>query len=96
MNTELSSEHFLYLELCTKLSKKLKKVWYMLVLTKVSSDNPIGLTPSIMITNTVPDQEHISTKRSLQPLYNMVHYNTVLDKTRFKYWSQKCIDDIEK
>ena len=31
-----------------------------------------------------------------QPLYNMVHYNTVLDITRFKDGSQKCIDYIEK
>ena len=33
---------------------------------------------------------------TLQPLYNMVHYNTVLDVTRFKDGSQKCIDYIEK
>ena len=31
-----------------------------------------------------------------QPLYNTVHYNTVLDITRFKDGSQKCIDYIEK
>ena len=29
---------------------------------------------------------------TLQPLYNMVHYNTVLDITRFKDGYQKCID----
>ena len=33
---------------------------------------------------------------TLQPLYNTVHYNTVLDITRFKDGSQKCIDYIEK
>ena len=33
---------------------------------------------------------------TLQPLYNTVHYNTVLDITRFKDRSQKCIDYIEK
>ena len=33
---------------------------------------------------------------TLQPLYNTVHYSTVLDKTRFKDGSQKCIDYIEK
>ena len=33
---------------------------------------------------------------TLQPLYNMVHYNTVLDITRFKDGSQKCIDYFEK
>ena len=33
---------------------------------------------------------------TLQPLYNMVHYNTVLDVTRFKDGSQKCIGYIEK
>ena len=33
---------------------------------------------------------------TLQPLYNMVCYNTVLDITRFKDGSQKCIDYIEK
>ena len=32
---------------------------------------------------------------TLQPLYNTVHYNTVLDITRFKDGSQKCIDYIE-
>ena len=30
-----------------------------------------------------------------QPLYNTVRYNTVLDITRFKDGSQKCIDYIE-
>ena len=33
---------------------------------------------------------------TLQPLYNTVHYNTVLDITQFKDGSQKCIDCIEK
>ena len=33
---------------------------------------------------------------TLQPLYNTVCYNTVLDITQFKDWSQKCIDYIEK
>ena len=33
---------------------------------------------------------------TIQPVYNMVHYNTVLDITRFKDGSQKCIDYIEK
>ena len=33
---------------------------------------------------------------TLQPLYNTVHYNMVLDITRFKDGSQKCIDNIEK
>ena len=33
---------------------------------------------------------------TLQPLYNTVHYNTVLDITWFKDGSQKCIDYIEK
>ena len=31
---------------------------------------------------------------TLQPLYNMVRYNTVLYITRFKDGSQKCIDYI--
>ena len=35
-------------------------------------------------------------KTTLQPLYNTVHYNRVLDITRFKDGSQKCIDYIEK
>ena len=34
--------------------------------------------------------------RTLQPLYNTVHYNSVLDITRFKDGSQKCIGCIEK
>ena len=33
---------------------------------------------------------------TLQPLYNTVRYNMVLDITRFKDGSQKCIDCIEK
>ena len=33
---------------------------------------------------------------TLRPLYNTVHYNTVLDITQFKDGSQKCIDYIEK
>ena len=33
---------------------------------------------------------------TLQPLYNMICYNTVLDITRFKFGFQKCIDYIEK
>ena len=33
---------------------------------------------------------------TLQPLYNTVRYNTVLDITQFKNGSQKCIDYIEK
>ena len=33
---------------------------------------------------------------TLQPLYNTVHYNTVLDITRLKDGSQKCIDYNEK
>ena len=32
----------------------------------------------------------------LQLLYNAVRYNAVLDITRFKDGSQKCIDYIEK
>ena len=37
-----------------------------------------------------------SSRSTLQPLYNTVRYNTVLDITRFKDGSQKCIDYIEK
>ena len=33
---------------------------------------------------------------TLQPLYNRVHYNTVLYIIQFKDGSQKCIDYIEK
>ena len=33
---------------------------------------------------------------TLQPLYNTVRYNMVLDITRFKDGSHKCIDYIEK
>ena len=33
---------------------------------------------------------------TLQPFYHTVRYNTVLDITRFKDGSQKCIDYIEK
>ena len=35
-------------------------------------------------------------QNTLQTLYSTVLYNTVLDITRFKDGSQKCIDYIEK
>ena len=35
-------------------------------------------------------------ENTLQPLYNMVHYNMVLDITQFKDGFQKCIDYIDK
>ena len=38
----------------------------------------------------------LSKDNTLKPLYNTVHYNTVLDITQFKDGSQKCIDYIEK
>ena len=37
-----------------------------------------------------------NTKNTLKPLNNTVHYNTILDITRFKDGSQKCIDYVEK
>ena len=44
--------------------------------------------------------EHVVHKQpiinTLQPLYNTIRYNVVLDVTRFKDGSQKCIDCIEK
>ena len=48
-----------------------------------------------------PDQQahpYSQTKSTdtLQPLYNTVHYNTVLDITQFNDGSQKYIDYIEK
>ena len=46
-----------------------------------------------IINASIEKQEKILT---LQPLYNTVRYNTVLDITRFKDGSQKCIDYIEK
>ena len=39
---------------------------------------------------------HFNNDYTLQPLYNTIHYNTVLDITRFKDGSQKCIDYIDK
>ena len=33
---------------------------------------------------------------TLQPLYNTVRYNMVLDTTQIKDRSQKCIDYVEK
>ena len=35
-------------------------------------------------------------QNTLHPIYNTVRYDTVLDITRFKDGSQKCIDYIEK
>ena len=46
--------------------------------------------------NTVLDKRELSIRGTLQPLYNTVLYNTVLDITRFRDGSQKCIDYIEK
>ena len=38
----------------------------------------------------------LASQNTLQPLYNTVRYNTVLDITRFKDGSQTCLDYIEK
>ena len=38
----------------------------------------------------------VNLTNTLQPLYNMVRYSMVLDLTRFKDGSKKCIDYIEK
>ena len=43
-----------------------------------------------------PGKSRYNQVNTLQPLYNTVRYNTVLDITRFKDGSQKCIDYIEK
>ena len=45
-----------------------------------------------MSTHNIYFQEEMKT--TPQALYNTVHYNTVLDITRFKDGSQKCIDYI--
>ena len=52
-----------------------------------------------LLISTVNISFHSEMKKNintLQPLYNMARYNTVLDITRFKDGSQKCIDYIEK
>ena len=41
-------------------------------------------------------QFRIFNSSTLQPLYNMICYNMVLDITQFKVGSQKCIGYIEK
>ena len=40
--------------------------------------------------------ENFTQSATLQPLYNTVRYNTILDITQFKDGPQKCIDYIEK
>ena len=47
--------------------------------------------------NNIQHKQYFSIiKQTLKPLYNMVHYNMVLDITPFIDGSQKCIDYIEK
>ena len=53
-------------------------------LRQISAEKKSSLSSSVSYTYT------------LQPPYNTVHYNTVLDITRFKDGFQKCIDYIEK
>ena len=55
------------------------------------STNDASSGASISMSITSPTEEG-----TLQPLYNTVHYNMVLNITRFKDGSQKCIDYIEK
>ena len=44
----------------------------------------------------VQTDQYLLCPYTLQPHYNMIHYNTILDITQFKDGSQKCIDYIEK
>ena len=53
---------------------------------------PLRADPMLKKQNNNLGKKHVT----LQPLYNTVCYNTVLDITRFKDGSQKCIDYIEK
>ena len=42
------------------------------------------------------DSNFLNKTTTVQPLYNMVHYNMVLYITRFKDGSKKCIDFLLK
>ena len=57
--------------------------------------NQANLNIFLLLLKVRADNELII-QNTLQPLYNTVRYNTVLDITRFKDGSQKCIDYIEK
>ena len=57
-----------------------------------SHDHPVHLI-RVLVAHL---QKHWIPRNTLQPLYNTVRYNTILDITRFKDGSQKCIDYIEK
>ena len=63
--------------------------------------NSLLLLLLILITQVMWIQKKAKERSTLQPLYNMVRYNMVLDNTvfvitQFKDGSQKCIDYIEK
>ena len=51
---------------------------------------------TLKLLNMIISKSWIDLVDTLQPLYNTVHYNSVLDITQFKDGSQKCIDYIEK
>ena len=54
--------------------------------------------PTLVILYAPPSNENGGSIKeyTLQPLYNIVRYNTALDITLFKDGFQKCIDYIEK
>ena len=60
-------------------------LWYLMSTHNICFSGEIGNHLELRVKFTI-----------LQPLYNMLCYNTVLDITQFRDGSQKCIDYIEK
>ena len=50
---------------------------------------------TVLVFHYKPADLQCNSVNTLQPLYNTVRYNTVLDITGFKDRSQKCIDYVE-
>ena len=72
------------------------KTYNKTCVTFKDSDQPVHLLSMarVLVYPSLDSLEAV--EGTLQPLYNTVRYNMVLDITRFKDGSQKCIDYIEK
>ena len=66
-------------------------------LAELCSRNTLTISPQVVcLYNVVSSSGSEIFSTTLQPFYNTIRYNTVIDITRFKDGSQKCIDYTEK
>ena len=72
------------------------KIYRLSIATFYDCINTIYQFSKSFLDNIMSIFEEYGAFNTLQPLYNMVHYNTVLDITLFKNGPQKCINYIEK